>query len=129
VIRRRLAAVAAALIGPILALTIAAPVAASCSQAYVVLYKDATYSPAGLQVCYPTNIPNLSTYGYNDNVSSMIVNEGSISMTLCMHTEANYSVGAWKWMSDASPQWWVGPPNDMFSSLSWDTGPGGYCSP
>lgn len=76
----------------------------SCSQAYVDLWENYGSNGNGLRVCYPTNIPNPATYGFNNITSSVVFNEITVNTTVCLYSEVNYIGEIWKATSDASAQ-------------------------
>lgn len=119
-IRSKARALGIALLPLVLWLVLASPTAASCSQARVVLWTNHGFNGNGLQVCYPTNIPNLGTYGFDNNVSSVQFYHSTPCISVTLWYGYNYTGGnQWFRTNGQTAQYLTTPPNDSFSSLSW----------
>lgn len=112
---------------------------ASCGQAYIDLWEDPGYSGDGIRVCYPNNIPDLRNIAHtqagichgdifkfddnwNDCISSVTFNEGSLNTSVCLYDGFNYHLEnvSIRFTADASVSWNTGYYENSTSSLKWD---------
>ena len=84
----------------------------------VLVYQDINYG-GGNSVFYTGNIPDLTTLGWNDQISSF---KQYSTMQVRWYQNSNYGGTSWMWSAGA----WVsnvgGAANDQFSSLTWNAG-------
>lgn len=96
------------------------PAAASCTQAVAYFWTGANGTGEVLTVCYPTNVGNLASIGWNDQFSSVQFYDYTVNTAVCLWTDASYQGSGLRFLNDqATPFNLSAPYNNQGSSIEW----------
>jgi len=98
----------------------AKPAEASCTQAKAYFWTGANGTGDFLTVCYPTNVTNLGSIGWNDQFSSVQFYDITVNTAICLWTNSNFQGSGLRFLYDQPTPYNLSSPfNNTGSSIEW----------